>query len=209
MHILVKTLHRVVSRRGSSKVLSFSSPHVFKALQLLYKEPYVSRISFCKELHMGEGAVKTLILHLKEEGLVDSLRSGTFLTKKGKKFVKELSKIISAECVIPKCSISLGKNNHAILLRNFASEIKTGIEQRDASILYGANGAITILFHNNKFVFPKEESDCLQSESKIRSLLLENLKPLDGDVIIISSATESFVAEISAKSSALFTLAQS
>ena len=175
---------------------------------MLYKEPYVSRISFCKELHMGEGAVKTLILHLKEEGLVDSLRSGTFLTKKGKKFVKELSKIISAECVIPKCSISLGKNNHAILLRNFASEIKTGIEQRDASILYGANGAITILFHNNKFVFPKEESDCLQSESKIRSLLLENLKPLDGDVIIISSATESFVAEISAKSSALFTLAK-
>ena len=152
MHILVKTLHMVVSRRGSSKVLSFSSPHVFKALQLLYKEPYVSRISFCKELHMGEGAVKTLILHLKEEGLVDSLRYGTFLTKKGKKFVKELSKIISSECVIPKCSISLGKNNHAILLRNIASDIKTGIEQRDASILYGANGAITILFHNNKFV---------------------------------------------------------
>lgn len=199
----------MVSRRGSSKVLSFSAPHVFKALQLLYKEPYVSRTSFCKELHMGEGAVKTLILHLKEEGLADSLRSGTFLTKKGQKFTGELFKIISGECDVPKCSIAQGKNNHAILLRNIAKEIKTGIEQRDASILYGATGAITILYHKNKFVFPKEEVDCLRNDEKIKSILLENLKPQDGDVIIITTASEPFVAEISAKSSALFTLAQS
>lgn len=207
MRDLIKTLQRVVSRRGSSKVLSFSAPHVFKALQLLHKEPYVSRTSFCKELHMGEGAVKTLILHLKEEGLADSLRSGTFLTKKGQKFVGELFKIISRECDVPKCSISLGKNNHAILLRNFAKEIKVGIEQRDASILYGAIGAITLLYRKNKFVFPKEEGDCLQKDKKVRSILLENLKPQDGDVIIIATASEPFVAEISAKSSALFTLA--
>ena len=206
---LIKTLQRVVSRRGSSKVLSFSAPHVFKALQLLYKDNYVSRTTFCKEIHTGEGAVKTLILHLKEEGLADSLRSGTFLTKKGQKFTGELLKIVSAECDIPKCSIAQGKKNHAILLRNLAGEIKTGIEQRDASILYGATGAITILYHKNKFVFPKEEHDCLQQEKKIRKILLENLKPNNDDVIIIATATEPFVAELSAKSSALFTLAQS
>lgn len=208
MRTLIKTLQKVVSRRGSSKVLSFSAPHVLKALQLLCQETYVSRISFCKDLHMGEGAVKTLILHLKEEGLADSLRAGTFLTKKGQKFTSDLFKIISGECSIPKCSITQGKNNHAILLRNFAKEIKSGIEQRDASILYGASGAITLLYQKNKFVFPKEEVDCLQKDEKVRSILLENLKPKDGDVIIIVTASESFVAEISAKSSALFTLAQ-
>ena len=199
----------MVSRRGSSKVLSFSAPHVFKALQLLYKEPYISRISFCKDLHMGEGAVKTLILHLKEEGLADSLRSGTFLTKKGRKFSGELFKILSAECDIPKCSIAQGKNNHAVLLRNFAKEIKTGIEQRDASILYGATGTITILYHKNKFVFPNEEADCLRNDEKVRSILLNHLNPREGDVIIIATASEPFVAEISAKNSALFTLALS
>jgi hypothetical protein len=207
LRTLIKTLQKVVSRRGSSKVLSFSAPHVFKALQLLYKEPYVSRISFCKELRMGEGAVKTLILHLKEEGLADSLRSGTFLTKKGQKFTGELFKIISGECDVPKCSIAQGKNNHAILLRNIAKEIKTGIEQRDASILYGATGAITILYHKNKFVFPKEEIDCLRNDEKIKSILLNHLNPRENDVIIITTASESFIAEISAKNSALFTLA--
>lgn len=189
-------------------MLSFSAPHVFKALQLLYKDPYVSRTSFCKELHMGEGAVKTLILHLKKEGLADSTRSGTFLTKKGQKFVDELLKILPEECNIPKCSVSFGKNNHAVLLRNFVKWIKYGIEQRDASILYGAIGAITIIYHKNKFVFPYEEVDCLQKDKKVRSMLLKNLKPQDGDVIIIATASDPFVAEISAKSSALFTLAQ-
>jgi hypothetical protein len=157
---------------------------------------------------MGEGAVKTLIAHLKEEGLASSLRAGTFLTKKGRKFVSDIHKIISGECEVPKCSISLGRNNHAILLRNLAKEIRTGIEQRDASILYGASGAITILYHKNKFVFPNDENDCLQNDYKVRSLFLEKLRPQEGDVIIISTASESFVAEISAKSSALFTLAQ-
>ena len=156
---------------------------------------------------MGEGAVKTLILHLKEEGLANSLRSGTFLTKKGKKFAGGLFKIISGECDIPKCSISQGKHNHAILLRNLAKEIKTGIEQRDASILYGATGAITILYHKNKFVFPKEEVDCLRNDEKIRSILLNHLNPCEDDVIIITTASEQFIAEISAINSALFTLA--
>ena len=157
---------------------------------------------------MGEGAVKTLITHLKEEGLASSLRAGTFLTKRGRRFVSDIHKIISGECEVPKCSISLGKNNHAILLRSLAKEIRTGIEQRDASILYGASGAITILYKKNKFVFPNEETDCLQKDKKIRSLFLENLQPQEGDVIIISTAAEPFVAEIAAKSSALFTLAQ-
>ena len=189
-------------------MLSFGEPHVLKAIQLLHEEFYVSRNSFCKALHMGEGAVKTLILHLKEEGLVDSIRAGTYLTKKGQKFTSELFKTMPTECFVQKCMIAQGKNNHAILLRNCANEIKSGIEQRDAAVLYGATGAITILFHKNKFVFPQEEVDCLQNDEKTRLTLLQNLNPSDGDVIIIATASDSFVAEISAKSSALFTLAK-
>lgn len=173
---------------------------------MMYREHYVSRGSFCKDLHMGEGAVKTLILHLKEEGLANSVRSGTFLTKKGHKFSSEFFEIIPAECPVKKCNIVQEKNNHAILLRNFANHIKSGIEQRDAAILYGATGAITILFHKNKFVFPGEGHDCLQNDQKTRLILLENLKPHEGDVIIIATSSDPFVAEISAKNSALFTL---
>lgn len=203
----IQIIQNVVSRKGSSKILTFSIPHVFKALQLLTKEKYVSRATFCKEIHLGEGAVKTLILHLKEANMIKSTKSGNYLTEKGQKISKQIQKVIPHECYIKKCKLIPGKNNHAIILKDYSYAIKSGIEQRDYAILYGSSGCTTILFKENKFVFPKEDVDCFQKDKKTRQFLLENLEPENGDVIIVSSSNDPFVAEISAKNSALWTLA--
>ncbi|MFQ5440807.1 MAG: DUF4443 domain-containing protein [Nitrosopumilaceae archaeon] len=203
----IKLLQNIVSRKGSSKVLTFSIPHVFKALQLLYLEKFVSRSKFCNELHLGEGAIKTLILHLKDAKIVDTTRSGTYLTAKGKKISENLCSILKKECKLNKSRIVRGKYNHAIILKNYSYAIKTGLEQRDYAILYGSSGCITLLYHNGKFVFPGEEQDCLKEDPKTRKNIFQNLCPEEGDVIIISSADDSFVAEVSAKNSALWTLA--
>ncbi len=203
----IKILQSIVSRKGSSRVLTFGIPHVFKALQLLSLEKFVSRSKFCKELHLGEGAIKTLILHLKEAELANTAKSGTYLTQKGKKFSETLSKIIEKECTLAKSSLTQGKHNHAIVLKNYAYSIKTGLEQRDYAILYGSSGCLTILYKNNRFVFPGEDRDCLKGDIDTRKRLKEKLLPEEGDVIIISSSNDSFVAEVSAKNSALCTLA--
>ena len=203
----IQDLQNIVSRKGSSRILTFGIPHVFKALQMLDKDRFVSRSSFGREIHLGEGAVKTLILHLKDAGLVDSTRSGTFLTEKGSKFVKELQKSIPRECKIEKCGIIQGKHNHAILLKNYSKTVKTGLNQRDYAILYGSIGCITIAYRNCKLVFPEDEKECFIKDVKIRNHILENLNPDEGDIIIISSSNDQFVAEISAKNSALCTLA--
>ncbi len=203
----IQILQNIVSRKGSSKVLTFSIPHVFKALQLLSRERFVSRATFGKEIHLGEGAVKTLISHLKEVKMIESTKSGNFLTEKGKKFSNQIQKIILKECLIKKCSLIPGKNNHAIILKDYAFAIKSGLEQRDYAIMYGSSGCITILFQENRFVFPSESKDCFSDDEKTKKYLLENLEPEEGDVIIVSSSDEQFVAEISAKNSALWTLA--
>ena len=203
----IKLLQNIVSRKGSGKVLSFSTPHVFKALQLLSLEKFVSRSKFCKELHLGEGAIKTLILHLKDAKMVDTAKSGTYLTAKGKKFSEILSKIIKKECKLDKSKIAQGKYNHAIILKNYSNAIKTGLEQRDYAILYGSSGCITLLYKNNCFVFPGEDRDCFEDDASTRKKLFTELCPEEGDVIIISSSDDSFVAEVSAKNSALWTLA--
>jgi hypothetical protein len=200
-------LQNVVSRKGSSKVLTFSIPHVFKALQLLSEERFVSRALFCKEIHLGEGAVKTLILHLKEAGLIKSSKSGSFLTEKGNKLTHQIHKSIPKQCKIKKSRILLGKYNHAILLKNHSSIIKTGIEQRDYAILYGSVGCTTLICKNDKLIFPGEEKECFSDDLEVKNHILENLKPENGDVIIISSSDDSFVAEISAINSALWTIA--
>ena len=172
-------------------------------------EKFVSRSKFCKELHLGEGAIKTLILHLKDAKMVDTTRSGTFLTTKGRKFSDNLNKIIKNECKLGKSTIAKTKHNHAIILKNYAFAIKTGIEQRDYAILYGSSGCITLLYQNNHFIFPGEDRDCLEDDQNTRKRLCENLLPEEGDVVIISSSDDSFVAEVSAKNSALWTLATS
>lgn len=177
------------------------------ALQMLYKDRYVSRSSFCQKLHMGEGAVKTMIMHLKEESMVDSTKSGTFLTAKGKNFIKNMLEIVFAECNVKKCQIAQGKFNHAVILKNYAFATKTGVEQRDYTILYGASGATTLLYKENKFVFPNEGIDCLLDDQKTKKMLLSEMGPKNGDMIIIASANDPFVAEIAAKNSALWTLA--
>lgn len=161
----------------------------------------------CKEIHLGEGAVKTLISHLKEVKMIESMKAGNFLTEKGKKFSMKIQNVIPKECQIKKCNLIPGKNNHAIILKDYAFAIKSGLEQRDYAILYGSLGCITILFQENKFVFPGEGKDCFRDDEKTKKHLLENLDPEEGDVIIVSSSDDPFVAEISAKNSALWTLA--
>ncbi|MEW6043585.1 MAG: DUF4443 domain-containing protein [Thermoproteota archaeon] len=203
----IQILQNIVSRKGSAKVLTFSVPHIFKALQILYKEQFVSRATFCKQLHMGEGAVKTMIAHLKEESIVDSTKSGTFLTDKGRNYIKNLLDIVSAESEIKKCKIAQGRFNHAVILKKYAFATKTGMEQRDYAILYGAMGATTLLYKEDRFVFPNEHVDCLTNDPKTKSVLLARLKPQNGDMIIIAAANDPFVAEIAAKNSALWTLA--
>ena len=203
----IQILQNIVSRKGSSKILTFSIPHVFKAIQLLSEEKFVSRSKLCKELHLGEGAIKTLILHLKETKMVDTTKSGTFLTAKGKKFSEKLNKIIKNECKIGRCKITSAKYNHAIILKDYSFAVKTGLEQRDYAIMYGASGCTTLFYQNNRFVFPGEDKECLRNDEKSRNKLIQNLNPDEGDVIIISSSTDPFVAEVSAKNSALWTLA--
>ena len=74
MYQQIRILQNVVTRKGSSKLLTFSAPHVLKSILCFANQKYISRASFCKELQMGEGAVRTFISHLKEYGFVDCIK---------------------------------------------------------------------------------------------------------------------------------------
>lgn len=52
-------------------------------------------------------------------------------------------------------------------------------------------------------MFPGDNRDSFRKDEKTKKHILENLEPVDGDVMIISSSDDPFVAEISA----LWTLA--
>jgi len=207
MHQEIKTLQNIVTRKGSSKVLTFSAPHVLKFIFCFSNQKYISRATFCKEIHLGEGAVKTLISHLKEYEIVSSIKSGTFLTKKGIKFATKFYNAIPSQGFLKKCDITKGKYNYAILLKkNYISKIGNGMQQRDYAILYGASDSLTLIYKNGKFAFSGDQMVCFTEEAETKNMLIEILKPENDDIVIITSSDDKFVTEISAINTALLTL---
>jgi hypothetical protein len=72
MRLHIKTLTNIVTIYAPNRVHSFELVHIFKALQLMKKKEHVSRALLCKELFLGEGAIKTLVKHLRIQGLIVS-----------------------------------------------------------------------------------------------------------------------------------------
>jgi hypothetical protein len=207
MHMYIMILEKVTSRYAPSRILSFDIVHVFVALQMIGNNSTTSRNALCRGLVLGEGTVKTLIKHLKMQGLIETSNRGTKVTAKGKSICEGLLSTIPAEMSLPKCSVALGRFNYAVLVREFGFAVGLGIEQRDAAIKMGATGATTLLFKENKFVMPASSNDSLKKEREVRRMLVERLNPREGDVIIIGSAdSNKKTAELGAKNAALLTI---
>lgn len=207
VHQLILMLSKVTERYAPSRLLSFDLVHVFKTIQLLENKKRVSRSLLMRELGLGEGSVKTLIKHMKMSGLVESSNAGMWFTNKGKTVYEKLHILIPREMDIPKCSVALGKFNYAVLVKNIAYAIKSGIEQRDAAMKSGAIGATTLICKHGRLLMPNTREDLFGNDPKIHSLLVNKLQPEDNDVIIIGSSENKRTAEMAAKSAALHTIA--
>ena len=207
MHLVINTLNSVSSRYAPSRFLSFNSAHVFKTLQLMDREGYVSRLLLIKELRLGEGSIKTLVKHLKMEKLIITTSKGTTMSERGRKIFEQMSQFICGETQIPMSSISVSKFNYAVLLRYVKFAIKQGVEQRDAAIKIGAKGATTLVYKDGKFLIPGSRYNALKDEKKIDKLLKDKLKPVNDDIIIIGSDDSNIVlSELASKAAALYTL---
>jgi len=205
---VVGVLQKVVQRYASSRILSFEEAHVFKTLQLIEKNGRISRNLLIKELGLGEGSIKTLVKHLKINGLIETSNAGMWMSEKGLKLYSKLMESIPKEIDIPTCSVGLGKFNHAILIKGLTFEIGSGIEQRDGAIRLGATGATTLLYKEGKFFMPGEHQDSLKSDLTVRKSILNKLQPKNKDVIIIGSANKKKIAELATKGIALQTVAK-
>ena len=207
MHAYVRTLQKVASRIAPSRILSFEMVHVLVTLQLIQERGHVSRHTLCKKLDLGEGTVKTLVKHLKIYDLIETDKTGTRISTKGSKLLSELLLSIPAEMSISTCSVALGKFNYAILIKQMSYVIRSGIEQRDAAIKMNALGATTLVYKDDKFMIPNTNFNALHREQKLHTLLVDSLKPEEGDVLIIGSDNISErAAEFAAKSAALVTI---
>lgn len=198
----LKVIERVISKLAPGRPLLFMEAHVIKALERI-DAGVVGRTKLSKTLGLGEGTTRTLVKHLRNEGMIEILRSGMVLTKFGKKVLSNIKSKIPKGIEAPKSPLTVGSLNIAILVRNAAHKLKYGIEQRDAAIKAGALGATTMVFTNNMLIIPGADDETLQAIVSIRDTLISELKPRENDVIIIGSANNKLTAELGAKAAAL------
>lgn len=199
----LRVIEKVASKIAPGRAPSFIEAHVMKTLETLGAGKGVGRIKLSRILGLGEGATRTLIKHLKNEGLVEVSRSGIVLSGFGEKIWFDIKSRIGEEIEIPSSSLTIGNFNIALLIKNAAGLVKYGVEQRDAAIKVGALGATTFVFSSNKLTMPGVGEDVFQNTRTIHDLLISTLKPRENDVIIIGSANEKRVAEFGTKTAAL------
>jgi len=203
----LRTLGKVASKLAPGRAPYFIEAHLVKALKIVDSEGPVGRVRLSKILGLGEGAVRTLVKHLKNEGLIKISRTGVILTDSGKKLSSFLNSRISSETEVPQSSLTVGPFNIAVLVKNVADAIKYGLEQRDAAIKVGASGATTLIFSHGGLVMPGAEGeDVFKNIPAIRDVLISKLKPREGDVVIIGSGNDRLTAELGAIAAALETL---
>jgi len=199
---LLEVIERVTSKVAPGRAPSFTEAHVIKALEIIGAEA-VGRIRLSKELGLGEGATRTLVKHLKNEGMIKVSKYGIVLSEYGKKLFSDLRSRISEGVEVPPSPLTVGSFNVAVLVRDAARAVKRGVEQRDTAIKAGALGATTLIFSRNKLTMPSVEEEAIfKGIPSIREILLSRLRPKENDVILIGSGENKRIAEIGAKMAA-------
>ena len=173
-----------------------------KALELVAEEP-VGRNKLSKELKLGEGATRTLIERLKENGLVTTGRAGCSLTEKGEKLWRALHDTFPRKTVLEESGLTLAPFNFAILVKGSAGKVRFGMEQRDAALLVGAKGATTLIFKKGKLAVPPAQRNVAKDFPEMHKEIIESLKPEESDVVVIGSADTLEKAEYGALAATL------
>ena len=199
---ILETVARVAAKIAPGRVPSFDEAHVLEALDDINGLGTVGRLRLSKDLDLGEGETRTLVKHLKNEGLIDISKSGISLSEAGKKLLSSLRTVLSEQVVVPSTPLTVGRFNVAVRVTGMKNSIKYGVEQRDAAMMAGAKGATTLVFTKNRLTLPGTGEDASKSGSSlIAALSILSLK--EGDVVIIGSADEKIKAELGVKTAAL------
>lgn len=186
---------------------AFKPHHAAVALVLIGREQPLGRYDLCEKMSVGEGTVRTLLKRLTEAGYIEAEgKQGQSLTPKGKSLFDEVTKDIPMSYALNIRALVMYEYAFAHLVKNKAHLITDGIRQRDEAIIqggYGVAGASTLVQKGGMLVMPPDDFHILTSYEKETLLLMETLKPEDGDAIIIGSAYDPNLAREVAMAAAM------
>ena len=197
-----KLLESLLEERAPGPYLSFSIFHLIKALELIAKEGPVGRGKLSEELKTGEGAIRTLVERLRNAGLIAVSKKGCSLTEKGENIWSKMQLFFPQKVKLKPNELALAACNVAIRVKGCGGKVRSGIEQRDAALLAGAKGAVTLFFRKEKLVLPAISEDVAKDFPDAFSQITKHLLLEENDVVVIGSADAGDKAEYGALAAA-------
>jgi hypothetical protein len=178
-----------LSRYGP--VHRFADYHVYKALAALSDGRRKGRKQLSQAVGVGEGSMRTIIEYLRDHELIDVKQTGISISNKGVEFLNGFPIQVG---VLSKTDATLGSEAVAVLVRGHRSRVKIGVEQRDAAIRTGADGATTIVVQGGELWVPPDFN--LDKERPDFTAELRGIFSVkEGDVIIIGTGSDYHHAE--------------
>jgi len=188
--------------RGPSP--SFERAHLLLAFLTIGDTRLLGRQALARQTGLGEGAIRTILKRLREEGFADANAAGCYLTKSGDTLYKSIRRKLSSFAPVEPTRLTIGESQVALAVRGGGRAVKSGLEQRDSAIIAGAAGATTYVIKGGKFTVPGGSTDCEKDfPSSAWPVLRKNLKPANGDAVILCGSEQEISARVGALSAAL------
>jgi hypothetical protein len=194
-------LKQLAEQKAPGPTASFTELHLAKAIEIIGRER-VGRLGLSEKLGLGEGTTRTLIDRLLEARLIKISKRGCELTDRGLSITKHLNSKLGPKMKVSRSPITVGPYDFGILVRNAANKVSSGIEQRDAAVRAGANGAVTLVFKNGQLFMPSTDDSKIRQPSDAIEQILGNFRPAEKDLIIIAGADTERLAEDGARAAA-------
>jgi hypothetical protein len=164
----------------------FSDFHVYKALHALEDGKRKGRKALADSVGLGEGSMRTIVEYLRDQDYIEVKQTGIRISRHGSDLLASLPLSVAR---LPPTDVSVGQRSVAARVRAVANKIKVGIEQRDAAVKAGADGATTIVVVGGRLIVPPDFD--LASEGKEIAEELKRIFTLeDDDVIIIGTGAD-------------------
>jgi len=201
--MIKKLLEELMKEKAPGPFPSFSILHLIKALELMAKKGPIGRGKLSKELRIGEGATRTLINRLKDAKIIVATKPGCSLTNKGEEIWKKLQSIFPQKVKLEKSELSLAPYEIAMLVRDCGHKVGSGMRQRDAAVMAGAEGATTLVFRGQKLILPTVSEDVAQDFPIAFNQISGLLELKENDAVVVSSAETLEKAEYGALAAAM------
>ncbi len=176
----------------------FKPYHAAVALILIGREQPLGRYELCDKMSIGEGSVRTLLKRLSEASYIEAEgKQGQKLTSKGKTLFDSVSHDVPIGLTLEIRRLVMYEYAFANLIKGCSSKISDGVRQRDEAIIQGGYdkaGATTLIQKSGSLVMPPDDFHILREYEQETLLVIESLRPEDGDIIIVGSADDENLA---------------